>query len=169
MTDSENHGWTCPTCKYDNPASARFCIECGAPAPPKTLTVQQKPPTKPMTPLPRPSGPKAAGWALYIKDYADPLSLDSHKKTVLGRQTATTSFADLIDLSEYNAYQLGVSRQHAEITCYDQHAMLKDLGSANGTWLNGQRLVPHQAYSAKDGDQINLGRLECLLQVGEPE
>ena len=36
---------------------------------------------------------------------------------------------------------------------------LVDLGSVNGTHLNGQRLVPNQPRVLRDGDEIRLGRL----------
>jgi signal transduction histidine kinase/pSer/pThr/pTyr-binding forkhead associated (FHA) protein len=50
-----------------------------------------------------------------------------------------------------------VSRRHCEIVpTEDQGWVVKDLGSANGTWINGQR-VERTAY-LKLGDQIRVGR-----------
>ena len=50
-----------------------------------------------------------------------------------------------------------VSRRHCEIVPTDGEGwMLKDLGSANGTWINGQR-IDRTAY-LKLGDQIRVGR-----------
>jgi two-component system NtrC family sensor kinase len=50
-----------------------------------------------------------------------------------------------------------VSRRHCEIVpSDDQGWFVKDLGSANGTWINGQR-IERTAY-LKLGDQIRVGR-----------
>ena len=38
-----------------------------------------------------------------------------------------------------------------------------DLGTPNGTYLNGQRLIPNQARVLRDGDDVRLGHL--VLQV----
>ena len=50
-----------------------------------------------------------------------------------------------------------VSRRHCELfPTDDQSWMLKDLGSANGTWINGQRI--ERTATLKLGDQIRVGR-----------
>ena len=51
-----------------------------------------------------------------------------------------------------------VSRSHATLECTDDVCMLKDLGSANGTWVNGHRVT---GVSLNHGDSIRLG--DCLL------
>jgi diguanylate cyclase (GGDEF)-like protein len=48
----------------------------------------------------------------------------------------------------------GVSRRHAEIEFDGQVYMLKDLGSANGTFVRGQRVIEHRL---EDGDVIQFG------------
>lgn len=48
---------------------------------------------------------------------------------------------------------IGISRQHASIRFKRGHAILKDLGSTNGTYLNGQRL---KEAEIKDGDKIQV-------------
>ena len=37
--------------------------------------------------------------------------------------------------------------------------ILTDMGSTNGTFLNGCRLTPHKVYIVRDGDEIRLGNL----------
>jgi len=51
-----------------------------------------------------------------------------------------------------------VSRRHAEIHTQAQGSAIVDLGSTNGTYLNGQRLVPHTPYALQAGCQLYLGR-----------
>jgi len=53
-----------------------------------------------------------------------------------------------------------VSRQHARIRLEADHYLLEDLGSKNGTFVNGQE-VPG-SYALQDGDQIQIA-LCCRL------
>jgi diguanylate cyclase (GGDEF)-like protein len=52
---------------------------------------------------------------------------------------------------------LGISRRHAELREEQGAVVLHDLGSANGTHLNDQRVA--QAVALKDGDLIRLGQV----------
>ncbi|MFV9506459.1 MAG: protein kinase domain-containing protein [Oscillochloridaceae bacterium umkhey_bin13] len=58
------------------------------------------------------------------------------------------------------------SRAHGRIEHQGAGYQLIDLGSANGTWLNQQRVPAHQPVALKPGDQIRIGytllRLEWL-------
>jgi len=48
-----------------------------------------------------------------------------------------------------------VSRQHARIKCQGNLTVIEDVGSTNGTFVNGMRLTdPH---TLADGDEISLG------------
>lgn len=53
-----------------------------------------------------------------------------------------------------------ISRWHCTITDEEDHFMLRDEDSANGTYLNGKRLTPIVPYRLKDGDVIELARVE---------
>ncbi len=53
-----------------------------------------------------------------------------------------------------------ISRLHCTITDEEDHFMLRDEDSANGTYLNGERLTPIVPYRLKDGDIIELARVE---------
>src|SRR5512140_1991998 len=50
-----------------------------------------------------------------------------------------------------------VSRRHAAIHCAPTECSLEDLGSANGTRLNGQNLTPNVPVPLKPGDSIQIG------------
>jgi signal transduction histidine kinase len=58
----------------------------------------------------------------------------------------------------------GISRQHARLELKGNQYILKDLGSSNGTCINGVRVTES---SLRVGDQIRLGN--TLLAVGAPE
>ncbi len=53
-----------------------------------------------------------------------------------------------------------ISRLHCTITDEEDHFLLRDEDSANGTFLNGERLTPVVTYRLKDGDEIELARVE---------
>jgi pSer/pThr/pTyr-binding forkhead associated (FHA) protein len=53
-----------------------------------------------------------------------------------------------------------VSRRHAEFRLADESAEIVDLGSSNGTYLNGQRITRHKV---EHGDRLLLGRTEMLV------
>jgi DNA-binding response OmpR family regulator len=60
-----------------------------------------------------------------------------------------------------------VSRLHAKIERSGPHYILADAGSANGTYLNGRRIIePRQLRS---DDQIGLGTPAALLRFTDPE
>jgi pSer/pThr/pTyr-binding forkhead associated (FHA) protein len=47
-----------------------------------------------------------------------------------------------------------VSRRHAEIVCLDNAYVVRDLGSPNGTFVNGDRITEHRL---QDGDRVAMG------------
>ncbi|WGP13419.1 DUF1707 and FHA domain-containing protein [Streptomyces sp. SH5] len=54
-----------------------------------------------------------------------------------------------------------VSRLHAELSAQNGRWVLRDLGSTNGTCVNGQRLVG--SIPVRDGDQVSFGRMSFRL------
>ena len=52
-----------------------------------------------------------------------------------------------------------VSRRHLEIFWREGGYKIVDLGSLNGTYLNGVRLKCMRAYPLNDGDVISIGRV----------
>jgi transcriptional regulator with PAS, ATPase and Fis domain len=59
-----------------------------------------------------------------------------------------------------------VSRQHARLQRAGTTITLEDLGSRNGTWLNGRRLEAG-AHPVSGGDVIRVGSAEAVLAVTE--
>jgi serine phosphatase RsbU (regulator of sigma subunit) len=58
-----------------------------------------------------------------------------------------------------------LSRKHAEIISEGSNWILKDLGSANGTYLNGSRVERDEQL--KTGDRIRLGDTEIVFETNE--
>jgi len=53
-----------------------------------------------------------------------------------------------------------VSRRHAELRIHDGCWLLRDVGSSNGTWVNGRRVIEAEV---RPGDVIHLGGAEIRL------
>ena len=58
-----------------------------------------------------------------------------------------------------------VSRHHCVFTVDDFSLRLRDLGSTNGTFVNGQRLVG--AVNLKQGDRVVIGKLDFEVMIAE--
>lgn len=58
-----------------------------------------------------------------------------------------------------------ISRLHLEITIKHNRIWLMDMGSANGSFLNGQQLVAHKTSSYSPGDLIQLGKNGVEISV----
>jgi DNA-binding winged helix-turn-helix (wHTH) protein len=58
-----------------------------------------------------------------------------------------------------------VSRHHARILVSPGGATLEDLGSRNGTFLRGERVVSPR--SLRDGDEIGLGRIRLTFRMSD--
>ncbi len=69
-----------------------------------------------------------------------------------------------LDLTPYEAYQNGISRQHAIITQHDGGLYIEDLGSTNGTRINGFQLTARRKYRLRDGDEVEFARLRTVLK-----
>jgi len=60
-----------------------------------------------------------------------------------------------------------VSRSHCELTVEDDRVSVKDLGSTNGTVVNGQRI---DQTALRPGDVLTLGGVQIVFQInGKPE
>lgn len=51
-----------------------------------------------------------------------------------------------------------ISRLHAQLVSDHLHLYLEDLGSTNGTFVNGQRLEPGEPQRLRAGDEIHFGQ-----------
>lgn len=81
-------------------------------------------------------------------------------ETVIGRSDGGTVKPD-IDLSAHDAAVLGVSRLHVALNYNAESNLLSisDMKSANGTYINGQKLLPQEVRVLRDGDELRIGRL----------
>ena len=103
---------------------------------------------------------KGTALRLEVAGSADPITLQPKADTLFGRRDPATGAMPDVDLTPFAGYRMGVSRRHAAIRHSTEETLeLWDLGSSNGTFLNGQRLSAHRPYLLHDGDDIRLGQM----------
>ncbi|MAS36884.1 MAG: hypothetical protein CL610_22970 [Anaerolineaceae bacterium] len=86
---------------------------------------------------------------------------------VIGRNASRVDQKAQIDLTRYEGEVLGVSRCHARL-CYDSQnktVRVSDLDSANGTYINGQKLHPGEVRVLRHGDRLRIGKLEMGVTI----
>lgn len=93
------------------------------------------------------------------------VELSGKNEYTLGRADPTLESAPDVDLTPYDAYGRGVSRLHAALRRGPDGWEIVDLGSANGTRLNGARLPPQAPRAVRDGDEIRLGDLALEIRL----
>jgi DNA-binding winged helix-turn-helix (wHTH) protein len=86
-----------------------------------------------------------------------------------GRQIPLLNGANVIGRAADAAIRIdapGISRYHARIRVDGGRATLEDLGSKNGTHLNGRRLSTPEPLD--DGNEIRVGGISLTFRIGSP-
>ena len=165
----------CSSCHKSHPENTLFCDECGA-----YLMAEDGKTTDPLT-------METAKWvdrratmagvqtgeasrpltlSFLIVDLDRQIEFPLSKELNIGRlDAASATFPDL-DLTSYGGLEKGVSRRHAKIVRHGDDILIEDLGSVNGTFLNGKRLTPYLQHPLVSGDEVQLGKLIVHVRFG---
>ncbi|MHB8876298.1 MAG: adenylate/guanylate cyclase domain-containing protein [Myxococcaceae bacterium] len=147
----------CPKCRTPIPVpSPPKCSSCGEPLNGAAGAVLPIPLVQAVAPgAARPSGGGVRGPRL-VGRLADGKSgeFSLAVKTTLGRHPANT--LRLVDRE--------VSKEHASIERIGTTFLLRDLGSSNGTFVNGRRV---RELRLRDGDEIALGNSRLVFHSGD--
>ena len=138
--DVEETTGTCPACGIDMPLSDE---ETAAFSP-----VPESDEQEPQEPLPTGGGP-----ALVVKkgpDAGERFVLDGSVVSI-GRDPASDIFLN----------DITVSRRHARIELSTTGAAVNDVGSLNGTYVNGERI--DEASPLNPGDEIQIGKFRLVF------
>lgn len=86
-------------------------------------------------------------------------------EVVIGRGVRGSAMVPDVDLGPLGGEGLGVSRLHLTLRYDGDHhtITLLDMGSVNGTYVNGQRLHPHEVRVVRDTDELRLGRFVLTI------
>jgi hypothetical protein len=98
-----------------------------------------------------------------IRGITETRSLTGEHPLILGRTDLRTSSEPDLDLTPYGAQERGVSRQHVRLFVENNQLYAVDLGSANGTRLNSERMTSNKPYPIHSGVRLLVGRLAVKI------
>lgn len=165
----EQYAWMvqqqeCPRCRKANPSNEIFCAFCG-------YFLQDTSTTHGTLKLePEPEAERRPDYfgkdmtlVLFIRHNKNQFRIKPQgfgREVIIGRSDGGTLNPD-IDLSGQNGGQLGVSRMHVSLQYSEQYHTLSamDMRSANGSFVNGQRLHANEVRVLRHGDELRLGHL----------
>jgi DNA-binding response OmpR family regulator/pSer/pThr/pTyr-binding forkhead associated (FHA) protein len=97
---------------------------------------------------------------LFISGYNDnPMTVNLRQPMTLGRQPNNPNSKTHIDLSRFDAVDLGVSRLHATLSYVNEKFHVEDHSSVNGTYINGEPIKANTPTAISNADEIRLGQL----------
>ncbi len=155
----------CPSCGHRNPTGVNFCSSCGASllsvAPDTSVSMH------PVEDLSEAVGDEAAVGLLELPrgvrmlvvargpDVGARFPLESDVVQA-GRHPESDIFLD----------DITVSRRHVEFVTRDKVTVVRDVGSLNGTYVNGERIDEAHLSS---GDEVQIGKFKLLYLVAAGE
>jgi len=163
----------CPSCQHYALEGMIFCLSCGT----RLVYDLQAPEGKTRQPISdhfspsiTPEGKPGSSHtehhlAILIEEYGILLPLETGKEYTLGRISGDQPIMPDIDLTPYRAYEQGVSRLHATLKTSASDLTVTDLGSANGSRVNGQKIPAHEPLCLADGDILALGKLKLQILI----
>lgn len=131
---------TCPICGQVNPIGETYCVECG-------FLLSTAPPTEPFAVGAHPKLRDAHGREFLLKAGENLIGRDPSSDILLNDGT--------------------VSRRHARIIVEEHTAYIEDLGSTNGTKLNGQPLVVGERVPLPSQAELQFGGVSLTLELPE--
>ena len=173
----------CPFCSQDNLLGAQFCDKCGAPLKQSaqqptcatTARLEPAPPPTPIfpslrqaTPTPAPVAPAFAaapapapvappvGYASLTDSHSGQVFQLNSDKILLGRGPGGGDDGFKLDFAGLRGGAT-VSKRHAWLRHDSTGVFIEDVGSGNGTFINGERLPQGIERGLHSGDQLRLG------------
>ncbi|NLX08317.1 MAG: FHA domain-containing protein [Chloroflexi bacterium] len=152
---------SCPVCHQPNQPGERYCYRCG------TLLEVGFGKTRQIDDAELPEADDSPcffsdGMALYlqVRGVQQPIRVvPRQNEMVIGRSAPDGVMLPDINLGPYQGETMGISRLHAGLKRQGDALVLTDLGSLNHTYINGQRLLPHEVRVLRDGDELRFGKL----------
>ncbi len=130
----------CAICGQSNPPGEVYCVECG-------FLLSSSAPEVSEQPTAYPKLRDGTGREFLLKAGENLIGRDPSSDVLLSDGT--------------------VSRRHARIVIEENHAYLEDLGSTNGTMLNGAPLAPNERVPLAHEAQVQFGSLIMTVELPE--
>ncbi len=167
----------CQSCGRQYRPGTLFCSECGVylvtggalqtdPLPEEELPVSRASPWA-STPAAGIAMTHPIPLCLKIISTDRTIQLPSINEVHIGRLDADHNIFPDLDLTPDVRIEDGISRRHCKIHRRGAVYMVEDVGSANGTFVNGQRLNPYLLHVLNHGDELQLGRIKFKAIIEE--
>jgi eukaryotic-like serine/threonine-protein kinase len=150
----------CTNCGRANKPGARFCSACGTAlaAVASTPAPQPAPSFQPVAPAPQPRSGR-----FFIttprRMYEFPLTKLPCR---VGRRDPSQNHYPELDLADDDRGH--ASRRHAVVERRGTQYVLTDVGSVNGTLLNGMKIPAHRPQTLQPGDHVRIGDVEMRFE-----
>ncbi len=107
---------------------------------------------------------------LYPQNVDKPLAVNIEvgDEALIGRLAPNTILVPQVDLEPYGGLASGVSRVHASLKHQANALLVADMGSRNGTYINGHRLHEKELRLLQDGDELRIGQLTLIVRFMRP-
>jgi CRP-like cAMP-binding protein len=93
--------------------------------------------------------------------------LNRDGETTVGRVDPVTGIKPDVDLANLDT-QRSVSRRHSKIVHEaGEFRVVEEIGTMNGTFVNGARIVTGQPVTIKDGDRTRFGLVDLTFRVSK--
>lgn len=158
---------SCPVCGLLNRPGELSCARCGSMLVAGAATKKLKEESQPSRPATWPTGEVIVTDQEPITFEIDgqELLLPSEEVFTVGRMSDIPGDPQPdVDLTPYGAGDKGVSRKHIKIKRKNILVYVADLGSTNGTYLNGRKLIANAERLLRNGDELQLGRLKVRVR-----
>lgn len=149
----------CNQCGHRNPPASSFCSACGHVldhADDRTITLTA---IDPMNDIPG----HTDDVVVHVDDLPGDASLvvrnGAQSGTALDLSAVVTRLGRHPD-SEINLDDITVSRRHAEVERTARGYVVRDVGSLNGTYVNGQRI---DEALLQQGDEVQVGKFRLVF------
>jgi hypothetical protein len=157
----------CPTCGHYSAPDVVRCTFCGEALGTREIVI-----TRELTHVPHILSVDRPGQDYFALDAnailqflpsGQVFSLSLERPVILGRASVALDDIERVDLSELNAMQHGVSRQHCRLRREGLQLVVTDLHTTNGTYLNDRRLEAGRDAIVLHGDKLILGTLHLIV------
>lgn len=135
--------------------------EAGRPSSLQTKQLDESQPLRAM-----PADVRHNALVLFVEGYHDPLAVVVPHRMTIGRRAGSSVSGPQsthVDLDRFGAFDAGVSRVHAAIIHENDTFYVEDLGSSNGTTLNGMPLSAHERQPLQNASELRLGYLQLRV------
>lgn len=143
--------------------------------PPQPFNLSSEPATEP-APAPVPAAPPPAPPAeparstlanvqLLVPHRGVALTMPTADQAVIGRNDPVSKVFPDVDLTPYGGLENGVGRRHVRLYIQQGLMYAEDLQSTNGTFLNGNKLLPGRPRPVSNGDELRVGNMVLRVQI----